>query len=128
MKNERFPLHILETTTCIGLFLISFSTFLKSAKEEAIKQRGYKCERCGKNSKKIYAHHILPKQMGGSDDIENLLLVCERCHPLLDNEAIRHGQLANGLKIQNVKTDMPKLIGNNDKYQKAVQRFSKRQR
>lgn len=127
MKNERF-LRYFNSVALVGLFLISFSAFSRETKKEAIRQRGHKCQRCDEIKTNLYAHHILPEQMGGSDELDNLFLACEECHPVLDNDAIRHGKLANGLKIQDVKTDMPELIGNNDKYQKALKRFSKRQR
>jgi predicted restriction endonuclease len=127
MKNEHF-LRYFNTAALVGLFLISFTAFTRETKEEAIRQRGHKCQRCGKTNADLHAHHILPEQMGGSDNLDNLFLVCERCHPVLDGDAIRHGQLANGLTVQDVATDMPELIGNNDRYQKAARRFSKRRR
>lgn len=40
---------------------------------------GKKCMVCG-SRKKIEAHHIDPKGEGGSDDIENGILLCHRCH------------------------------------------------
>lgn len=46
------------------------------------KQKNYMCELCGYNKYKeaICAHHILPKFLGGKDDYDNCILVCENCH------------------------------------------------
>jgi hypothetical protein len=79
-----------------------------------------------KPQKKLYAHHILPKQMGGNDTLNNLFLACKKCHLILDKKSIFNGRLANGLIISKVKTDMPELIGDKDKYQKSMERFLKK--
>ena len=44
-----------------------------------IGKRGNKCQMCGATGT-LHAHHILPVSKGGSDDDDNLLLVCVACH------------------------------------------------
>ncbi|GAB4219870.1 MAG: hypothetical protein Fur009_7950 [Candidatus Microgenomates bacterium] len=109
-----------------GLVFIPFLSFSREQKERAIAERGNKCQRCGKSNMPLFAHHILPEQMGGADNMDNLFLVCGDCHPVLDKEAIRKGSLANGLKINEVLTDDPEIIGNMDKFNKALRRFTNR--
>ena len=36
------------------------------------------CEGCGGNT--IDIHHLLPRSLGGGNDIENLCAVCRVCH------------------------------------------------
>ena len=54
-------------------------TFPSYIRQKAIKQRGSKCEKCGRAGF-VYAHHILPVKDGGTHKIENLMLLCEDCH------------------------------------------------
>ena len=43
------------------------------------------CEQCGKKSVDI--HHIIFKSQGGTDEIENLIALCRKCHNMAhDNE------------------------------------------
>jgi len=45
----------------------------------------------GECSPILDVHHIVPREEGGSDDVENLLTLCHRHHPML--EAIRRAIL-----------------------------------
>lgn len=38
-----------------------------------------KCEKCG-DSKSLHVHHIVYRSKGGTDDISNLMVLCELCH------------------------------------------------
>lgn len=73
-----------------------------------LKERGIKCEKCGKIPKSEYhdiiddsqieMHHIKPIQMGGDlFNDENLILLCHECHL----EA--HKELSSDLKIYKLK-------------------------
>lgn len=58
----------------------------------AFKRDDWTCQSCGieggtKTSRELHAHHITPLADGGSDDLENLLTLCKRCHRRL------HGQV-----------------------------------
>lgn len=45
--------------------------------------RGGVCQLCQNNNFAILqAHHIVEKSNGGSDDLENLMLLCPTCHAL----------------------------------------------
>jgi len=49
---------------------------------QAIKQYGGKCELCSFELV-IDTHHILPKNKGGSDAVDNLIVLCPNCHALI---------------------------------------------
>lgn len=54
---------------------------------------GYKCVSCSVTVKSRDAdvHHLLPRSMGGSDELSNLVTLCDGCH------AAHHPNLAGGL-------------------------------
>jgi 5-methylcytosine-specific restriction endonuclease McrA len=56
----------------------------KSKKIEVFKKYDYKCNDCSAPGL-LEIHHILPICEGGTNDINNLVLVCMVCH------VIRHG-------------------------------------
>ena len=51
-------------------------------KERIISQRGPKCEECGYNRyiEALHLHHIIERSKGGSDEENNLKLLCPTCH------------------------------------------------
>lgn len=53
---------------------------------QKLKQRR-KCERCfGMFTKPLEIHHKVPVRLGGTNSIENLMVVCAQCHAILDKE------------------------------------------
>jgi 5-methylcytosine-specific restriction endonuclease McrA len=53
--------------------------------------RGAHCIVCGID-KNLHAHHVLPRAFGGTDDIANLVPVCQEHHPTVE----RHTRTALG--------------------------------
>lgn len=50
-------------------------------KTKLLHERGNYCESCGYNNINIlHIHHIVEKSNGGSDELNNLLLLCPNCH------------------------------------------------
>lgn len=45
-----------------------------------------KCAICGGNDF-LEVHHLLPKSKGGTDDFDNLILLCACCHSAIHNKA-----------------------------------------
>ena len=45
------------------------------------------CELCG-SQRGLELHHIIPKSLGGTDELENLILICRKCHSLLTPRSI----------------------------------------
>ena len=48
-------------------------------RQNAYKFYGTKCQKCGKR-KETEIHHILPLRLGGSSQVENLMVLCKKCH------------------------------------------------
>lgn len=54
---------------------------LAELRKRIVDLRGYKCERCSYSKLEILEiHHKIEKSKGGSDDIDNLELICPNCH------------------------------------------------
>jgi hypothetical protein len=54
---------------------------IQRLKEELIRTRGCKCERCPYNKEQILVvHHKTERAKGGSDSLDNLELLCPNCH------------------------------------------------
>ena len=51
----------------------------KQLRSQARKRAKYRCERCGRGGK-LTVHHILSRDLGGPDILENLIALCTRCH------------------------------------------------
>ncbi len=43
-------------------------------------RNGYQCTQCGKENRRLDAHHIVYREHGGKDTIENLITLCKICH------------------------------------------------
>jgi 5-methylcytosine-specific restriction endonuclease McrA len=39
-----------------------------------------KCQHCGTQCKLMDVHHIISREQGGSDDMDNLITLCRTCH------------------------------------------------
>jgi hypothetical protein len=40
---------------------------------------GYRCTSCGA-TEALNVHHIIPRREGGTDDLDNLIVLCRKCH------------------------------------------------
>jgi len=49
-------------------------------RREVLELDGYRCQNCGRSTKRLHIHHIVPLSAGGSNDISNLVCLCEECH------------------------------------------------
>ena len=56
------------------------------ARTAALQRDGYACQRCGapKATKTLHVHHIVPRSHGGPTTLDNLITVCESCHPIIE--------------------------------------------
>lgn len=49
--------------------------------QAAVKERDeYRCVQCGKSNVPLEVHHLQARREGGTDDLENLITLCEECH------------------------------------------------
>jgi 5-methylcytosine-specific restriction endonuclease McrA len=44
------------------------------------------CQICKKQVDEICIHHIIPKRLGGTNDINNLMQLCRPCHIKIHNK------------------------------------------
>lgn len=51
-----------------------------NARAHALDRDNYTCQCCGAKKVRLEVHHIRFRQNGGSDDLENLITLCEDCH------------------------------------------------
>ena len=56
-------------------------------RNRTLERDNHSCVRCGA-TEKLEAHHILPRDRGGEDSLENIATLCSACH-----QDIAHGQL-----------------------------------
>lgn len=49
-------------------------------RKKALEHYGRKCLRCGAANQKMVIDHILPMSVGGTDDLQNLQVLCKECH------------------------------------------------
>jgi len=62
-------------------------------RQDVLRRDGFRCVSCGEQlvSKDADVHHLLPRSMGGTDEMSNLVTLCDGCH------ASHHPSLAGGL-------------------------------
>ena len=53
----------------------------------------YTCQCCGKKHVRLEVHHIIFRSLGGSDELDNLITLCEKCH-----KALHDGKITLNLK------------------------------
>ena len=53
----------------------------RAMRQRVIEARGPKCEKCGYDKEPVLEmHHIKQRKDGGSNELDNLLLLCPNCH------------------------------------------------
>jgi len=52
----------------------------------------FTCQMCGKKFKfeELDAHHLKPRSEGGTNNIKNLITLCEDCHDVVEVNGIRY--------------------------------------
>jgi hypothetical protein len=76
----------------------AFAKGLDDATPALVERAGGKCEAriilvCGRNERIAHRHHKLPRSHGGTNDLDNLLYVCDACHNWI------HGHPAEAYKL-----------------------------
>jgi len=49
-----------------------------------LKRDGYRCVNCGQTGTELHVHHIISRSVGGTNDLSNLVTLCEKCHSIQD--------------------------------------------
>ena len=63
--------------------------FNEIIKNKVRERDGFKCQVCGKDTD-LHIHHIIPRRMGGSHDLNNLILLCSSCHMAIETNDVDH--------------------------------------
>lgn len=64
-----------------------------NSRARALDRDNYTCQCCGKKHVRLEVHHIIFRSLGGSDELNNLITLCEKCH-----KAIHDGKIVLNLK------------------------------
>jgi hypothetical protein len=64
-------------------FISATQVEANEVKQNCKQRSNYRCAICGDHA--IDAHHIIPLRDGGTNDLENLICVCRRCHQQIHN-------------------------------------------
>jgi 5-methylcytosine-specific restriction endonuclease McrA len=48
-------------------------------RKSVLQRDNFTCQKCGSKDE-LVAHHLIPYRLGGSDDLENLITLCRKCH------------------------------------------------
>ena len=67
-----------------------------NSREHALCRDNYTCQICGAKKTRLEVHHIVFRSLGGSDDLDNLITLCEKCH-----YDLHHGKIE--LKVKGKK-------------------------
>jgi len=54
-------------------------------REYFLERANFSCEQCGVTNKKLECHHIIPLCKGGGDNVENIRVLCDKCHQKAHN-------------------------------------------
>lgn len=49
-----------------------------------LKRDNYTCVNSGRTGGELHVHHIVPRNEGGTNNLDNLVTLCERCHSVQD--------------------------------------------
>ena len=52
----------------------------ENIRKSAILRDNCKCMECGKSNCRLEVHHIKPRRLNGSNTLDNLITLCEKCH------------------------------------------------
>ena len=58
-------------------------------RDETISRYRHRCYRCDKKKEILTAHHIIPREEGGGDELSNLIALCCECHDVVEILGIR---------------------------------------
>lgn len=72
----------------------------QTAREIALK-RDRVCQNCGAE-KNLHAHHIIPRKEDGPDTPENLVILCQHCHPKYEGTQKRPRLAGGGYKVSDI--------------------------
>ena len=98
-----------------------------NAKAYVLTRDNYTCQCCKTKKGTLHVHHKIYRSHGGSDDIENLITLCESCHKKLHKGELkefetklkgkRKGQLKHATQMNSIRVQLLKH------YSEAIETF-----
>jgi hypothetical protein len=58
-------------------------------RQRVYERDGMRCRACGKGNIKLNAHHVLLLRVSQTNDMRNLITLCDECHMLVEARALR---------------------------------------
>lgn len=98
-----------EPNIALGITISEFvlTSFTEKVQEEILERDGHRCYVCESDCEKLEIHHILKRRLGGSNNPENLITLCVKCHRAIETNSEEHAlrvcykkakQVINGYK------------------------------
>ena len=98
-----------------------------NSKNACLNRDNYKCRCCGLKKGTLEVHHIIYKSKGGSDDLDNLITLCRKCHKDLHSSKLerfesklsgkRKGNLKHATQMNSIRKQLLKY------YSEAIETF-----
>lgn len=86
--GKRYAVHHKNIDEINSILQISSRTVAK-----ILKRAGVGCVLCGWNLASLDLHHVIPVAKGGSDEHQNLVIVCPNCHRMAHEEIYSQDEL-----------------------------------
>jgi len=91
-----------------------YKTEKQLLREKVFRKYNSRCYDCG-SLDKLHMHHILEVQYGGKDDIDNLILLCEKCHQKRHGREFSYARDGERRSSNNEKLQSLRYVINNRK-------------
>ena len=103
VSNELVPLK--AKLSDIYDYFLTYPPDWDERRDQVAELFGAQCDKCGKIWN-LHLHHIKPLSKGGNNKIENLQLLCEKCH------SKKHGNRNFSAEFNNSETAFSKRVSN----------------
>ncbi len=97
------------TTEASPRLVPELSSLPEDAKTELMNAVWYRCENPHCNRTEFLdVHHIVPEIIGGTNRLDNLIVLCPKCHAAADNQEITEEELQSWIKdrTERFRTDL----------------------
>ena len=100
----------------------------QSLRKKCLERDSFTCQKCKLEDfsrKKLEMHHIKPLYLGGKDELENVIMLCNPCHKYAPDDEIKFKEYI-AFETDGTATVLLKLIEEvkeKEIFQKAVKEF-----
>lgn len=87
-----------------------------NAKAACLNRDNYTCQCCGTKKGTLHVHHIVYRSQGGTDTLDNLIVLCEKCHKMLHEGKLlefeiklkgkKKGQLKHATQMNSIRKQL----------------------